>query len=133
MIISLKIAKQLESILPKFEIPKIVFALRQDTLIWDAVSDLKFLDYLINWEGSDQAEFWIPSKIGLIYYFYDKNIPAGELTCENLLDHMGIDEQIIFKHLVHNSKNAETIIDGITSACIVAQQYQNNPNWNDNF
>ncbi len=124
----------LASVLPRKDISKVLNALRLNSLLWEDLGDKQFSDTLINWDGSDRINFWIPSNLAIIRTTMEDGIPSNKRKSIDVIDDTDTEKVlgVLEKQLI-NPKVPENFLEVSYYSLGLFQKFKQNSSWHSIF
>ncbi len=124
----------LASVLPRKDISKVLNGLRQNSILWEALGNEEFADTLINWDGSDQIDFWNPSNLAIIRTTMGDGIASNKATSLNeIIENNSGMVQNFFENQLQDPKVPENFLDVAYYSIGLVQKYKQTSSWQSAF
>ena len=125
-----KFVELLTSVLPRKDLSKVLSALRPNSIIWEAFENEEFTDALINWDGSDQTAFWIPSNLAMIKMYMGEGFTNKKGTSLNTIIESKAEKlQNILDNQIKDPKIPENFLDVASYSIGLVQKYHQMSSW----
>jgi tetratricopeptide (TPR) repeat protein len=120
----------LTGVLPRKDISKVLPSLRLNSFIWESFENKEFTDALINWDGSDQIGFWIPSNLAIIEILRKERFTIKNGTALNAIIESDPEKlQEILNNQIKEPRIPENLLDVAYYAIGLVQKYQQMSSW----